>query len=251
MSHELRTPLNAIIGFSELLEDQFQEKLDKSQKEYVQDINKSGKHLLSIITDLLDLSKIEADKMVLKLTDVHLPMLLDNSLSMFKESVLKHRIRLSADVRGCPETIKADELRLKQIIYNILSNAVKFTPDGGEVILAARLLTHSDHQWLTENGEVASLPASVSDELTHRDRVVDIVVTDTGIGIKKEDLTRIFKPFEQADGSLSRQYQGTGLGLSLARRFTELHGGCLYAASEGENRGSSFHCLIPTDHESR
>ncbi len=245
MSHELRTPLNAIIGFSELLEDQFQEKLDKSQKEYVQDINKSGKHLLSIITDLLDLSKIEADKMVLKLTYVHLPMLLDNSLSMFKENVLKHRIRLSADVRGCPETIKADELRLRQVVYNILSNAVKFTPDGGVVILSARELTRSSDHWLTKNGEAVSLPACVGNERIPYERIVDIAVTDTGIGIKKEDLTRIFKPFEQADGSSSRQYQGTGLGLSLAKRFAELHGGHLCVESEGEQKGSTFHCVIP------
>ena len=159
MSHELRTPLNAIIGFSELLECQYPEKLDESQKEYVQDINKSGKHLLSIISDILDLSKMEAGKMGMELTDVHLPMLFDNSLTMFKENALKHRIQLSTDVKGCPETITADELRLKQIVCNLLSNAVKFTPDGGQVMLAARRLTRRNHQWLTENGEVASLPA--------------------------------------------------------------------------------------------
>ena len=245
MSHELRTPLNAIIGFSELLEYQYPEKLDQSQKEHVQDISKSGKHLLSIINDILDLSKVEAGKIQTEPTDVHLPVLLDNSLSMFKENVLKHRIRLSTDIKDCPKTIKADELRLKQIVYNLLSNAVKFTPDGGQVILAARRLTRRNHQWLTENGEVTSLPVPVGHERIHHERVVDIVVTDTGIGIRKEDLERIFKPFEQVDGSTSRRYQGTGLGLSLAKRFAEIHGGYLCAVSEGENRGSSFHCVIP------
>ena len=146
MSHELRTPLNAIIGFSELLEYQYPEKLDQSQKEHVQDISKSGKHLLSIINDILDLSKVEAGKIQTEPTDVHLPVLLDNSLSMFKENVLKHRIRLSTDIKDCPKTIKADELRLKQIVYNLLSNAVKFTPDGGQVILAARRLTRRNHR---------------------------------------------------------------------------------------------------------
>jgi signal transduction histidine kinase len=245
MSHELRTPLNAIIGFSELLEYQYPEKLDQSQKEHIQDINKSGKHLLSIINDILDLSKVEAGKIQTEPTDVLLPALLDNSLSMFKENVLKHRIRLSTDIKDCPKTIKADELRLKQIVYNLLSNAVKFTPDGGDVILSARRLTRRNHRWLTDNGEVASLPVPAGHEPIHHERVVDIVVTDTGIGIRKEDLERIFNPFEQADGSTSRRYQGTGLGLSLAKRFVELHGGYLCAVSEGENRGSSFHCVIP------
>ena len=164
MSHELRTPLNAIIGFSELLEYQYPEKLDQSQKEHVQDISKSGKHLLSIINDILDLSKVEAGKIQTEPTDVHLPVLLENSLSMFKENVLKHRIRLSTDIKDCPKTIEADELRLKQIVYNLLSNAVKFTPDGGQVILAARRLTRRNHRWLTDNGEVASLPVPAGHE---------------------------------------------------------------------------------------
>ena len=245
MSHELRTPLNAIIGFSELLEYQYPEKLDESQKEYVQDINKSGKHLLSIISDILDLSKMEAGKMGMELTDVHLPMLFDNSLTMFRENALKHRIRLSTDLTSCPETIKADELRLKQIVCNLLSNAVKFTPDGGQVLLAARHLTRRNDHWMTENGEVASLPACDGHERTNHGRIVDITVTDTGIGIKKEDLERIFEPFEQVDGSTSRRYQGTGLGLSLAKRFAELHGGHLCVESDGEQKGSTFHCVIP------
>ena len=245
MSHELRTPLNAIIGFSELLEYQYPEKLEQSQKEHIQDINKSGKHLLSIINDILDFSKIEAGKIGMEPTDVHLPTLLDASLMMFREDAVKRRIRLSTDLTGCPDTIRADELRLKQIVCNLISNAVKFTPDGGQVMLAARRLTRRNHQWLTENGQAASLPAPIGHEPIHHERVVDLVVTDTGIGIKKEDLERIFNPFEQADGSTSRRYQGTGLGLSLAKRFAELHGGYLCAASEGKNRGSSFHCVIP------
>ena len=245
MSHEIRTPLNAIIGFSELLEYEYPEQLHKNQKEYIQDINRSGKHLLSIISDILDLSKVEAGKMGIELTDVHLPMLLNNSLSMFKENALKHRIQLSADVKGCPQTIKADELRLKQIIYNLLSNAVKFTPDGGQVILTARGLTLRNQRWLTDSGDVALLPVYDGHERMNHEHIVDIVVADTGIGIKKEDLERIFKPFEQVDGSIGRRYQGTGLGLPLAKRFAELHGGYLCVESEGENKGSSFHCLIP------
>ena len=245
MSHELRTPLNAIIGFSELLECQYPKKLDEDQKEYIQDINKSGKHLLSIISDILDLSKMEAGKMGMEITDVHLPLLFDSSLMLFREEVLKHRIRLSTEIKDCPETIKADQLRLKQIIDNLLSNAIKFTPDGGQVILTARRLTRRNHQWLTDGGEIATLPAPVDNEPIRLARLVDIAVTDTGIGIRKEDLERIFKPFEQVDGSIRRQYQGTGLGLSLAMRFAKLQGGYLCAASEGEKMGSSFHCLLP------
>jgi signal transduction histidine kinase len=113
------------------------------------------------------------------------------------------------------------------------------------VILTARRLTRRNHQWLTDSGEIATLPTPVDNEPIRLARLVDIVVTDTGIGIKEEDLERIFKPFEQVDGSIRRQYQGTGLGLSLAMRFAKLQGGYLCAASEGENMGSSFHCLLP------
>ncbi len=245
MSHELRTPLNAIIGFSELLERQYPEKLDQTQKEFVRDINKSGIHLLAIISDMLDISKIEAGKMKIEPTDAHLPPILESSLTMFKEDAAKHRIELSADLEGCPATVWADELRLKQIVCNLLANAVKFTPDGGRVNLAAFRLRRQNGLWLTEAGTVIALPPPVGHEKIELEEIVDITVTDTGIGIKQEDLERIFNPFEQVDGSIRRRYQGTGLGLSLAKRFTEFHGGYLCAASEGENRGSSFHCLIP------
>jgi signal transduction histidine kinase len=245
MSHELRTPLNAIIGFSELLESQYPEKLDESQKEFSQNINSSGKHLLSIIDDILEISKMEAGKLQTEPTDVQVSRLLKNGLAMFSENAQKHRIQLSIAIEEGLETIKADELRLKQIIYNLLSNAVKFTPDGGTVTLAARRLTRTGHQWLTDKGEVVSLPAPVGHEQIDAGCVVDISVTDTGIGVKKEDQERIFKPFEQGDGSISRRYQGTGLGLSLTKRFVELHGGYICVESEGENKGSTFHCVIP------
>jgi signal transduction histidine kinase len=245
MSHELRTPLNAIIGFSELLEYQCPEKLDGSHKEYIKDINASGKHLLSIISDILDFSKIEAGKMEMEMTDVHLSTLFSDSVAMFKENALKHRIQLSTAVEEGSETIRADELRLKQIVCNLLSNAMKFTTEGGKVTLATRTLTRLNGQWVTKEGAIVSLPVPLHHEGLDHKRVLDIAVTDTGIGVKKEDQERIFKPFEQADGSTSRRYQGTGLGLSLTKRFAELHGGCMAVESEGENRGSTFHCIIP------
>jgi signal transduction histidine kinase len=219
--------------------------LDNSQNEYIQDINTSGKHLLSIINDVLDISKVESSKMRMELTDVYLQTLLDDSLVMFKEKALKHRIQLTTDVNECPEVIRADELRLTQIIYNLLSNALKFTPDGGAVILSARQLTRINDQWFAKNGQLAFLPIPMGHERISLECIVDIKVTDTGIGVKKEDLERIFNPFEQGDGSISRRYQGTGLGLSLAKRFVELHGGYICVESKGENKGSSFHCVIP------
>ena len=141
--------------------------------------------------------------------------------------------------------MRADELRLKQIVYNLLSNAVKFTPDGGTVTLSARHLTRASHGWSTNDGKAGDLPVPDGAEPINRGQVVDIAVSDTGIGVKKEDRERIFKPFEQGDGSMTRQYQGTGLGLSLTKRLVELHGGYMHVDSEGENRGSTFHCVFP------
>ncbi len=194
MSHELRTPLNAIIGFSELLEYQDPGNLDKDQKEFVRNINASGTHLLSIISDILDLSKVEAGKLRMEPTDVQLPALLEDSLAMFREKALKQRIQLLSDITECPETMQADELRLKQIVYNLLSNALKFTPNGGTVILSARHLTRTNHGWSTNNGEVGALPVPGVAEQINREHVVDIAVSDTGIGVKKEDRERIFNP---------------------------------------------------------
>ena len=161
MSHELRTPLNAIIGFSELLERQYAEKLDENEKEYVKDINMSGQHLLAVISDMLDLSKVEAGKIRMESTDIPLRMLLDSSIARFKENALKHGIQLSSDIQGCPETIRADELRLKQILYNLLSNAVKFTPDGGNVVLVGPLPDPEKRALVPGNGDAASLPVPV------------------------------------------------------------------------------------------
>jgi len=175
-----------------------------------------------------------------------MPGLLNNGLAMFREHARKQRVQLSVEVEDGLETIQADELRLKQIVYNLLSNAVKFTPGGGKVTLSARQLTRKNNQWLTKNGEIASLPVPAGREFIDHERVMDIAVTDAGIGVRKEDQERIFNPFVQVDGSISRRYEGTGLGLSLTKRFAELHGGYICMESEGENKGSTFHCIIPT-----
>ena len=218
MSHELRTPLNHIIGFTELVADKRMGTLNQMQEEYLQDVLQSSRHLLALISDILDLSKVEAGKMNLEASEISLEVLLRDSLNMIKEKALKHRIALTSQVQNLPEAIRADERKLKQILYNLLANAVKFTPDGGRVELIARGL----------NGQG-----------------VEITVSDNGIGLAKDDLERIFQPFEQGDNSAGRKYEGTGLGLSLTKMMVELHGGRIWAESDGPKRGSRFLVVLP------
>ena len=217
MSHELRTPLNHIIGFTELLVDKRLGALNDVQEEFLNDVLSSSKHLLSLINDVLDISKVEAGRLDLELKDVSLRTLIESSLMMVKEKAITHGITLMVDLDRAPALLKADERALKQIMYNLLSNAVKFTPDGGLIMVAGE----------SDGGSAR------------------VTVRDTGIGIKAEDLERIFNPFEQADNSASRKYQGTGLGLTLAKRLVERHGGRIWAESRGEGKGSTFSFAIP------
>jgi signal transduction histidine kinase len=221
MSHELRTPLNHIIGFTELIVDKKVGELNETQQEYLNDVLDSSNHLLSLINDILDLAKVEADKMELELSDVNLKSLANSSLSMVSQKALRHGIDVSTDLDGVPEIIRADERKLKQILFNLLSNAVKFTPDGGRIALTAR------------RGEVA-------------DDFVEISVIDTGVGVRPGDQERVFERFEQADGSFGRRYQGAGLGLHLTKRLVELHGGRIWIESEGEGKGSAFRFTVRT-----
>jgi len=216
MSHELRTPLNAIIGFSELLKDEMVGQLLPKQKDYIYDIFSSGKHLLSLLNDILDLSKIEAGKMTLELgkTDIHL--LFERSLSIVKERALKNNMKLNLDIKEDVGQIYVDTRKLKQVVYNLLSNAVKFTPEGGIVFIKVK---------------------RVSD-------LLEFSVADTGIGISKEDIIKLFQPFVQLESSLNRKYKGTGLGLSLVKRIVELHGGSVEVKSE-LGKGSCFTVRIP------
>jgi signal transduction histidine kinase len=243
MSHELRTPLNHIIGFTELLVDKNFGDLNEVQEEYLNDVLESSRHLLSLINDILDLSKVEAGKLELEPSNVDVRAVLENGLTMVKEKSIRHgiQIQLSTNFDSTSRAIWADERKIKQIIYNLLSNAVKFTPDGGEIRLAADLAESSR---LKAQGKSGSFQLSASDLDLHRD-CVQLSVKDTGIGLKKEDLVRIFNPFEQVDGSVNRRYQGAGLGLSLTKRLVELHGGQIWAESEGEGKGSTFYFTIP------
>ena len=222
MSHELRTPLNHIIGFTELVVEKNFGDLNEIQEEYLGDVLTSSQHLLSLINDILDLSKVEAGKLELEPIDVNLKIILENSLIMIKEKAMKHNIHLSTDINDIPEIIEVDERKIKQILYNLLSNAVKFTPEGGKIHLAAK----------------KGLEEGTKD-------CVEISVTDSGIGLKPEDHERIFGHFEQVESSTSRKFQGTGLGLSLTRQLVALHGGRIWVESEGEGKGSTFRLVIP------
>jgi|GEM_PF-2738957 len=232
MSHELRTPLNAIIGFSDILRDGMAGPISDQQKELLGDVASSGQHLLSLINDILDLSKVEAGKMELELGECNLAGLIKGSLMMVKEKAMKHGLTISAEVAEGLGNIYADERKIKQVLFNLLSNAVKFTPDGGRICVQA-------HLWAREQ-------AGTHDDggLNIDHNCVEISVTDTGIGISPADQEKLFQPFQQIDSSLSKQHAGTGLGLSLCRKFIELHGGRIWVESAA-GQGSRFVFVLP------
>jgi len=219
MSHELRTPLNAGIGFAQVLREQDFGQLNEKQTEYINNIIESGKHLLSLISDILDLSKIEAGKDELLLSAIDIKELLEGSIVMVKERALKRHIDLSLQIpTGFDELkIQADERKVKQVLYNLLSNATKFTPDGGAITVEGR----------KTNGEVI------------------ISVSDTGIGIKPADQKKLFQNFVQIRGGTTDKTPGTGLGLVISKRLAEMHGGRMWVESEGEGKGSRFSFTLP------
>jgi signal transduction histidine kinase len=216
MSHELRTPLNAIIGFSELMFSGMAGHMNEKQREYMGDIFKSGKHLLSLINDILDLSKIEAGKMEIETGRFDIKGLVEGSLMMFKEKAIKHDIYIKTGVEEGMGEITADGRKIKQVLINLLSNALKFTPDGGKVTVKAK-----------RQGDYA-----------------EISVEDTGVGISAGDRQKLFMPFQQLGDTLTKNHQGTGLGLSLCKRLVEMHGGTIWVESE-PGRGSRFAFTLP------
>ena len=220
MSHELRTPLNAIIGFSEVLTEQMFGDVNAKQMEYLQDIHSSGQHLLTLINDVLDLSKIEAGRMELDLSCFDLGLLLDNSLTLVRERAQRHGLTVALEVgEGLNEWV-ADARKVKQVVVNLLSNAVKFTPTGGRVTVRARRADVADRQ------------------------MAEVSVCDTGVGIAPEEQALVFEEFRQASGDYLRKTEGTGLGLSLAKRFVELHGGTIRIDSE-RGHGATFTVTLP------
>lgn len=236
MSHELRTPLNAVIGFSEALKQGLLGKLLPQQEEAVGDIFDSGKHLLALISDILDLSKIEAGKMELQLEPVDIRHLLQSSLTVFKEKALAGRVRLHLEMEALDRVV-VDARKTKQIVYNLLSNAVKFTPEGGAVTLCMCRVERERLRGIQMIGE-GGFPET---DTTH---YLEIRVKDTGIGIERADMSRLFQPFVQLDSSLSRRYEGTGLGLALVKQLVDLHGGAVALESEA-GCGSEFTVWLP------
>ena len=215
MSHELRTPLNAIIGFSQVLREKMVGDVNEKQEEYLDDIISSGNHLLSLINDVLDLSKVEAGQIELEIAPFSLRDALERGVSMVKDRATKNGVGLTLEAGARAGVVEADERRISQVVFNLLSNAVKFTPAGGNVVVSS----------IPVNGEVR------------------VSVSDTGPGIATEDQTRIFEEFQQTDIG-ARQLEGTGLGLALSKRLIELHGGRIWVESE-LGRGSMFTFALP------
>lgn len=218
MSHELRTPLNSIIGFSEIMADGLTGPLTDEQKEYLNDILESGRHLLELINDVLDLSKIEAGKTELEVNKFSLKGLLDRSLAVFRNQAADRNITILSDIPEIIGEVTADDRRTKQIIFNLLSNALKFTPDGGKVGITAHRM----------------------------DKKIQITVWDTGVGIAKKDLKNLFKPFQQLETGLTEKVPGTGLGLNLSKKLVELQGGKIWVESK-RGQGSKFSFTIPIE----
>ena len=217
MSHELRTPLNSINGFSEVLYDETFGPLNEKQKKYVNNVLTSGKHLLLLINQILDMAKVEAGKMKLALSSLPMKSLLNEISLLVADMVSKKKIEMLLEIAEDLPDIEADELKVKEIIYNLLSNAVKFTPEGGKIGMRAK----------------------------KADSEIEIVVWDTGVGIAPENMEKIFEGFFRVDTPYSRVTEGTGLGLPLSRKLVELHGGKLSVESEGLNKGTSVRFTLP------
>ena len=243
MSHELRTPLNAILGMSEGLQDEVFGSITARQRKSLSLIEKSGKHLLALINDILDLSKIEANKFELELTDVSIQDLCRNSLLFIKELALKKQIRLTTQLPDYLHriNIQIDDRRCRQVLINLLSNAVKFTPAGGSIALDVRVIEGQGDAEIPLDKTNATAIEHIAPAAPQQ---IVFSIIDTGIGIAPEHMDKLFQSFVQIDSSLSRQYAGTGLGLALVKRIVEMHGGTVSAQSELD-RGSCFTVALP------
>jgi signal transduction histidine kinase len=216
MSHELRTPLNAIIGFTQVLQQKLFGEVNDKQEEYLQDINVSADHLLALINDILDLSKVEAGQVELEVAPFSLREALDRGVVMIRERAMKGGVDVQLELDPAVDVVEGDERRIRQVVFNLLSNAVKFTPEGGRVDISAA----------KQNGKVV------------------VSVADTGPGIAPDDQARIFEEFQQAKATNGERPEGTGLGLALSRSLVELHGGRIWVES-APGKGSTFSFTIP------
>ena len=239
MSHELRTPLNAIIGFSEVLKDGLLGDMTDQQRGRIGDIFNSGKHLLVLINDMLDLSEVESGKMLLHFEVVAVEALLRSSLSMVREKAVSRQVFVSMQLGelGC---MRADGRKLKQIIHNLLANALKFSAEGGQVVLRANVVPRARVGQLSGPWPGRGCRLAQSDALDF----LELSVSDTGIGILPEDLEKLFQPFDQIDSGLARKFEGAGLGLAMVKLLAELHGGTV-AAESAVGEGSRFTVWLP------
>jgi PAS domain S-box-containing protein len=250
MSHELRTPLNAVIGFSEVLADKTFGDLNDRQLRYANNILNSGKHLLQLINDILDLAKVESGRLELQPSSFNVASALQDVRTIVKTLAAKKRIALRIETEPDLPLLLADQQKFKQIMYNLLSNAIKFTPEGGCVSVSAGIRTGpiagGAPQKASEQKQLQSDHDLHSNLQSGSAQYFSVLVSDSGIGIKPQDHERIFAEFEQVDSSYARQQQGTGLGLALTRKLVELHGGRIWVESEGiGGEGSAFTFIIP------
>jgi len=235
MSHELRTPLNAVLGMAEVLQEEVLGNLNEQQQKAISTIEHSGKHLLDLINDILDLAKIEAGKLELSLSYQSIQMLCNSSLSLIKQMAYQKNIQVNTQISPHLDQIELDDRRMRQVLINLLSNAIKFTSEGGTVTLEVWQQSTPPPSADVKTTQPLTFPTS---------SFVCFAVTDTGIGIAPEDMPRLFQAFVQIDSSLNRQYNGTGLGLAVVKRITELHGGWVQAEST-LGQGSRFTVILP------
>jgi signal transduction histidine kinase len=236
MSHEIRAPLNSILGFTQLLRDQTKDVLSAKQARYLDHVHESGRHLLQVITDIVDLAKVEAGKFILQPESLSVERALGDILVIARGVANKKEQEIHADVEPELPPLVVDPVRFKQILFNLLSNAVKFTPERGTITLGARRAT-DDRRPETGSDAVPRPPSPVP--------CLEIAVSDTGVGIKPEDVPRLFQEFVQLETTQAQRHEGSGLGLALTKKLVELHGGQIWAESDGAGKGSTFTVRLP------
>jgi len=247
MSHELRTPLNSILGFAQILQGQAKEGLTDKQRRYLDNIYNSGQHLLGIVNEILDLNLAETKGLALHLTKVNPAEVLTEALEATREAVCRKGLSVQALIPPDLPVVDGDRDRIRQIAICLLSNAVKFTPDGGQITVAARRISHFQFP-ISNVKEIGPEPQlQLANQKSTIGDFLEIVVADTGIGIRAEDLPRLFRMFDQLESPLTKRFPGTGVGLVLAKRLAELHGGTITAASPGPGQGSTFTVRLPVE----
>lgn len=244
MSHEFLTPLNAVIGFSQLLQARTHGELNEKQTQYVQHVMESGQRLMLLVNGILELAKIETERVQLALSIISIADELQGAANLIRSAAQKKEIALTLDLMPDMQPLTADQDKFKQIVLNLLNNAVKFTPMKGSIVLAAKTGLGSELN-IPGSGD----PNTPSQRLDMQQIFLHVSITDTGVGVKPEDQERIFSVFEQVDISSKRVFDGTGVGLAMAHKFVELHNGIIWVESDGNQKGSRFVFVLPLGHD--